>query len=207
MNSTDSSPPADPADPAAVADPRPREADPGSRLVEHRIAGRQVYRGALLDVRHDRVRLPDGKEAPREYVVHGGAVLVVPVLDDGRLLVERQYRYPLARVFLEFPAGKIDPGEDPQTTGRREMIEETGYEVARLSPLGVLHPVISYSTEEIHCYVGEGLRHVGAQLDHGEFLEVETRSLDELLAALDRGEITDSKTVAALLLYARRVRG
>jgi ADP-ribose pyrophosphatase len=160
----------------------------------------------LLDVRRDRVRLPDGGEAVREYVVHGGAVLIVPVLPDGRLVVERQFRYPLARVFLEFPAGKIDPGEDPLETARREMIEETGYAVGRLTPLAVLHPVISYSTEEIRCYVGEELRSVGARLDHGEFLEVETRTLDELLGALDAGEITDAKTVSALLLYARRLR-
>lgn len=186
-------------------DPRPDETQPATRLTEQRVDGRQVYKGALLDVRRDRVRLPDGHEAPREYIVHNGAVLVVPVLDDGRLVVERQYRYPLARVFVEFPAGKVDPGEDPEQTARREMIEETGYSVARLAPLGVIHPVISYSTEEIRLYVGEGLQHVGAQLDHGEFLEVEARSLDELLAMLDAGEITDAKTITALLLYARRL--
>jgi len=191
--------------PAALANPR-TSSDPGRGLDEQRIDGEQMYAGALLDVRRDRVRLPDGHEAVREYVVHGGAVLVVPVLADGRLLVERQFRYPLARVFLEFPAGKIDPGENPLDTARREMIEETGYAVARLTPLGVLHPVISYSTEEIRCYVGEDLRAVGAKLDHGEFLEVEERTLDELLAALDAGEITDAKTVAALLLYARRTK-
>jgi ADP-ribose pyrophosphatase len=141
----------------------------------------------------------------REYIVHPGAVLMVPVLDDGRLLVERQFRYPLDRVFLEFPAGKIDPGEAPEATARRELVEETGYECATLEPLAVLHPVISYSTEAIQCYVARGLRHVGAQLDHGEFLELATPTLDELLAACDRGDITDAKTVAALLLYARRI--
>jgi ADP-ribose pyrophosphatase len=188
-----------------AADPRGAAAAPAGPLDEQRIDGRQVYDGVLLDVRRDRVRLPDGSESAREYVVHGGAVLVVPVLPDGRLVVERQFRYPLARVFLEFPAGKIDPGEDPLTTARREMIEETGFEVGRLTPLAVLHPVISYSTEEIRCYVGEDLREVGARLDHGEFLEVEARALDELLEALERGEITDAKTVSALLLYARRL--
>jgi ADP-ribose pyrophosphatase len=178
---------------------------PPDALRETRLDSSQVYDGALLDVRRDRVRLPDGSESVREYIVHPGAVLMVPVLDDGRLLVERQFRYPLQRVFLEFPAGKIDPGEAPEVTARREMIEETGYEAARLTPLATLHPVISYSTEEIRCYVAEGLRHVGARLDHGEFLEIGVMSVDEMLAALDRGEITDAKTVAALLIYARRL--
>lgn len=181
--------------------------DPGAEpLRETRIDGDAVYDGALLHVRRDRVRLPDGAEALREYVVHPGAVLIVPVHDDGRLLVERQFRYPLQRVFVEFPAGKIDPGETPEETAARELIEETGYAAGRLVPLCVLHPVISYSTEAIQCFVADRLRHVGARLDHGEFLEIDTMGLDALLAALDRGEITDAKTVAALLLYARRCR-
>jgi len=149
-----------------------------THLRETRIDGAAVFDGALLHVRRDRVRLPDGGEATREYVVHPGAVLIVPVLDDGRLVVERQFRYPLDRVFLEFPAGKVDPGEATEATARRELIEETGYEATTLRPLAVLHPVISYSTETIHCYVAEGLRHVGARLDHGEFLELCTPTLD-----------------------------
>ena len=185
-------------------DPRPSAPDAvPTRFAETRIDGRPVYQGALLDVRRDRVRLPDGGEGVREYVVHPGAVLVVPVLDDGRLLVERQFRYPLQRVFLEFPAGKIDPGEAPEDTARREMVEETGYAVERLVPLAVLHPVISYSTEAIRCYVGEGLRAVGAALDAGEYLEVEAMSVDALCEALDRGEISDAKTMTALLMYVR----
>ena len=185
-------------------DPRPpAPAAVPPRFAETRIDGRPVYQGALLDVRRDRVQLPDGGEGVREYVVHPGAVLVVPVLDDGRLIVERQFRYPLQRVFLEFPAGKIDPGEAPEDTARREMIEETGYAVERLVPLAVLHPVISYSTEAIRCYVGEGLRAVGAALDAGEYLEVEAMSVDALCEALDRGEISDAKTMTALLMYVR----
>jgi len=133
-------------------------------------------------------------------------VLIVPVLRDGRLVVERQYRYPVGRVLIEFPAGKLDPGEAELATAQRELAEEAGLAAARWTPLGRIHSVVGYSNEAIDFYVAEELTHVGAKLDAGEFLEICTMSLDEMLAALDRGEITDAKTVAALLLYARRAR-
>jgi ADP-ribose pyrophosphatase len=173
-------------------------------LHEECLDSEQVFHGKLLDVRRDRVRLPDGGTATREYIVHGGAVLALPVRDDGRLVLVRQYRYPLARVFLEFPAGKLDPGEAALASARRELEEEAGYTAARWTRLGVVHPVISYSTEAIELYLAEQLTHVGAKLDPGEFLEVVTMTLDEVLAAVDAGDITDAKSVAAALLYARR---
>ena len=176
-----------------------------AHLIETRVSSETVFDGALLHVRRDIVRLPDGKHATREYVVHPGAVLMVPVLPDGRLVVVRQYRYPLDRVFVEFPAGKLDADEGALATAQRELKEETGYRAATWDWLGVIHPVIGYSNESIEFYVAEELTHVGAQLDDGEFLDVVTMSVDELLGALDRGEITDGKTVAALLLYARRL--
>jgi ADP-ribose pyrophosphatase len=173
-------------------------------LIETKIASEQVFDGKLLHVRRDTVRLPDGGVATREFVVHPGAVLIVPVLPDGRLVVERQYRYPVGQVFIEFPAGKLDPGEAELATAQRELAEEAGYAATRWTPLGRIHSVVGYSDEAIDFYVAEELTHVGAKLDAGEFLEIFTMSLDEMLAALDRGEITDAKTVAALLLYARR---
>jgi len=150
------------------------------------------------------VRLPNGREATREYVVHPGAVLIVPILPDGRLVLERQFRYPIGRVMLEFPAGKIDPQETPLATARRELAEETGYTAQTWNRLGTLHPEIGYSTEAIELYVATELTHVGAQLDDGEFLEVVLMTEDDLLAAFDRGEVTDGKTVAALFAWHRQ---
>jgi len=165
-----------------------------------------VFRGKLLHVRRDRVRLPDGAEATREYIVHPGAVMVIARLPDGKLLLERQFRYPLDRVFIEFPAGKVDAGEDRLAAAKRELTEETGYVAARWSHLATMHPVISYSTEQIDIYLADELTHVGDDLDHGEFIETISVSLDEALGWLDRGEITDAKTMIGLLLLSRRVR-
>lgn len=173
-------------------------------LIETKVSSERVFDGKLLHVRRDTVRLPDGKLATREHIVHPGAVLVVPVLPDGHLVVERQYRYPLDRVFVEFPAGKLDPGETRLDCARRELREEAGYEAATWTPLATIHTLVSYTNETIDLFVAEGLTHVGAALDEGEFVEIVSTSLDDMLSALDRGEITDAKTVAALLLYARR---
>ena len=176
-----------------------------AHLVETKVGSEVVFSGQLLHVRRDTVRLPDGSLATREHIVHPGAVLIVPVLPDGRLVVERQYRYPSDRVFIEFPAGKLDPGEDELATARRELIEEAGYAAAKWTFLGTIHTIVSYTNEKVDLYVAEDLTHVGAKLDEGEFLEVMTMSVDQMLAALDRGEITDAKSVVALLLYARRL--
>ena len=184
-------------------DPRPAPPEPDDALTEQRLSGNQVFSGALLDVRCDRVRLPDGHETVREYVVHPGAVLIVPVRDDGRLIVVRQFRYPHNRAFVEFPAGKLDPGETALATGIRELTEETGYAAAIWTRLGVIHPVIAYSTEAIELFMASGLSHVGAKLDHGEFLEVFDAGEAALYDAIDEGRVTDAKTVAALALYSR----
>ena len=183
---------------------REQAAGGDAHLVETGLASDVVFKGRLLEVRSDRIALPDRREATREYIVHPGAVLVVPILPDGRLVLERQYRYPVRRVMLEFPAGKIDPGETPLATARRELVEEVGYEAAQWTPLGRIHPEVGYSTEFIDLFVATGLTHVGARLDDGEFLDVVTMTEDELCAAFDRGDLTDGKTIAALFAWQRR---
>ena len=175
-----------------------------AQLRETMVASDAVFDGVLLHVRRDTVRLPDGTLAQREFVVHPGAALVVPVLHDGSLVAVRQFRYPVGQVFLEFPAGKIDPPESAVATARRELTEEAGYEAATFTPLGRVHSVVGYSNEAIDFYIAEDLTFVGARPDVGEFVETVTMSVAAMLEALDRGEITDAKTVAALLLYARR---
>ncbi len=171
-----------------------------AHLLESQIEGAQVYQGKLLDVRCDRVRLPDGHESTREYVVHQGAAVVIPILENGELVFERQYRYPLGKVMLELPAGKIDPGEEILETARRELLEETGYGAREWRYLGVTHPCVGYSNERIEIFLAQGLVKESQQnLDHGEFLDVLTLSLDEALLAVRKGEITDGKTITCLL--------
>jgi ADP-ribose pyrophosphatase len=170
-----------------------------AHLRETTIASEQVFRGRLLDVRCDTVQLPDGGTATREYVVHPGAVMVVPILDDGRLVIERQYRHPLQRVMLEFPAGKIDAGEPGIACAVRELAEETGYRAREWAHAGVLHNAIAYSSEGIQIWFARGLTLGDRGLDEGEFLDVSTATLDELLQLAQLGELTDAKTLIALL--------
>lgn len=179
-----------------------------THLHEEKLESEQVFKGVLLDVRKDRVRLPNGGESVREYVVHPGAVVIIPVLDGGRLLFENQYRYPLQRDFLELPAGKIDPGEGIEATARRELLEETGYEAAEWRHLGVMHPCIGYSDERIEIFLARGLQKVAEpSLDHNEFLDVLELSLDEAVAAVRDGRITDAKTITALFWAEKTISG
>ncbi|MQY51147.1 NUDIX hydrolase [Rhodocyclus tenuis] len=168
-------------------------------LHEEPLASEQVFAGRLLDVRRDRVRLPDGSESVREYVRHPGAVVIVAELPNGELLFERQFRYPLHRVFLELPAGKIDAGEDILATAQRELREETGHVADAWLHLGVMHPCIGYSNERIEIFLARGVRRVGEQqLDAGEFLDVLSLSFAAAVEAVASGEITDAKTITAL---------
>ncbi len=170
-----------------------------AHLREQTVASRRIYLGSFLDVRHDEVRLPDGDLAQREYIVHPGAVMVVPLLDDGRLGVERQWRHPLARVMLEFPAGKLERGEPPLQCAIRELIEETGYRAAEWARAGLLHNAIAYSNEGIEVWFARGLVLGERHLDAGEFLDVTEMSAEQLDGLAQRGELTDAKTLIGLM--------
>ncbi|MES2938525.1 MAG: NUDIX hydrolase [Pseudomonadota bacterium] len=167
-----------------------------SHLVEHTVDSREVFKGGFLRVVRDTVRLPDGGAAQREFIKHPGAVVVVPILDDGRLVMERQYRYPVKQVMVEFPAGKLDIGEDPLACGKRELLEETGYTAREWARAGAMHLAVGYSDEIIHIWFARGLALTRPQLDEGEFVEVISATPDEFLAWCRDGVVTDAKSLA-----------
>ena len=168
-------------------------------LVEIPLASEELLKGHFLHVCRDTVRLPDGSQTPREYVIHPGAVMIVAQLDDGRLVLERQYRYPVQSVMIEFPAGKRDSGETSLACAQRELLEETGYTAREWARAGVLHPVISYSTEFIYIWFARGLSLGERHLDIGEFLDVFTATPAELLSWCNTGQVTDAKTLTGML--------
>jgi ADP-ribose pyrophosphatase len=175
------------------------EPNADAHLRETTLHSDQVYKGHFLDVRRDVVRLPDATSASREYIVHPGAVMVIPLLDDGRLVMERQWRHPLHRAMLEFPAGKLEPGEAPLSCGIRELAEETGYRATEWAHAALIHNAIAYSTEGIEIWFARGLTLGERQLDAGEFLDVVIASQEELEALAGRGELTDAKTLIGLM--------
>jgi len=176
-------------------------------LAETPVSSVSVYDGDLLHVRRDQACLPDGKIAVREYITHPGAVVIIPLLDNGDLVMERQHRYPLHQDFYELPAGKIDGGEDPLLCAQRELLEETGYTAGSWRYIATLHPCIGYSDEKLIYYLAGKLTFTTANLDEGEHLEVLTLSLDNALDWIKTGKITDNKTVCGLFWAEKLLRG
>ena len=172
-------------------------------LIEHMVSSETIAAGGMLTVKRDQVRLPNGNISQREYVMHPGAVVVVPLLPNGNIILEKQFRYPLHQVFIELPAGKIDAGEDILVTGQRELLEETGYSAIQWIKLGHQHPCIGYSNEVIHMYLARGLTAGAHRRDDDEHLEVFEAPFEQCLSMIQNGEITDGKTIVALLFTER----
>jgi ADP-ribose pyrophosphatase len=176
-------------------------------FTETPVSSRVVFDGVLLKVIEDTVQLPDGKHTVREYIRHPGACMMIAFLDERTILMERQYRYPLHRHFIELPAGKMEQGEDPLETAQRELREECGYEAREWRHLATLHPCIGYADEHIELYLARDLTHVGHALDEGEFLQVFQVTIDEALQWVRDGRITEAKAVTGLLWADRIARG
>ncbi len=177
------------------------------RLRETELSSELVYEGVVLKLRRDQARMPDGAQRVREYLMHPGAAAMVPLLPDGRVLVERQFRYPLRDVFVEFPAGKRDPGESPLQTARRELIEETGYAAAEWAHLTRIHPAVGFADESLDIFLCRELTEVGSSLDQDEFVEIELVTLDWLIDELRAGRLSDVKTQIAVFWLEKIVSG
>ena len=176
-------------------------------MSEQQLSSQTVFKGKLLHVKSDNVRLLNGNEATREYILHPGAAMIIAMLDEKTIVLERQYRYPLDRHFIELPAGKIDPGEDPLDTAKRELREECGYIATEWRHLTTLHPGIGYSNERIELYLARGLTQAGNQLDEDEFLEILHVPVSEAMTWIRDGRITEAKAVTGLLWAEKLLRG
>lgn len=169
------------------------------KLTEKTLSTEMKFRGRIINVRHDQIELPDGKRAMREIVEHPGGACIAAMNEKGELLLVEQYRYPFSMEMLEFPAGKLEPSEDPLEAAKRELIEETGYEALEIIPLGLVYPSVGYLSEIIYIYYAPKTRFIGQALDDGEFLNVRTYFYHELLDMANRGKINDAKTLTIIL--------
>ncbi len=173
------------------------EQNPETAVEQHEV----IYRGKIIDLEVDSVRLPSGRAVIREVVKHPGGVVVVPVLEGGKLLIIRQFRYPLKKYILEFPAGKLDSGQSPLDTARRELEEETGFEAASLHHEFSFYTSPGICDEVIHLFMAAGLTQAEQRLEEGEHITVESHTLEECLRMITSGEIADAKTIMGILWY------
>ena len=179
----------------------------GDDYTEHTLDSKTVYRGIMLHVLDDKVRLPDGSTSRREYVRHPGAVMVLAFADDRTLVLERQYRYAIGQHLIELPAGKLEAGEDPLEAAQRELREECGYTAASWRHLNTVHPCVGYADERIEFYLARDLKQVGRSLDEGEFLEVLHVPVADAVSWIAQGRITDVKALMGILWAEKLVRG
>lgn len=172
-------------------------------LTETRIASERIYEGRILNLRRDRVRLPDGREASREVVEHPGAVAILALDDHRNIYLVRQYRYPIERETLEIPAGKLDPGEEPLACARRELAEEVGLAASVWKPLLTFYSTPGFSNEVMHIFLATGLQPHREKADDDEFLEIVRVPLAEAEVMALRGVIQDAKSIAGIMAAAR----
>ena len=169
-------------------------------LTEKPLKSEIVYNGKLLTVYCDKVELPNGKDAGREFIRHPGAVAVVPITPEGNIVLVRQYRYPVGKIMLEVPAGKLDKGEQPDECARRELEEETGYLAHTIKRLSSIYTTPGFTDEIIHLYIAENLTLAKQRLDEDEFLNVEVYTKKQIRNMINEGIINDAKSMVALLL-------
>ena len=182
----------------------PRDNRSEARFREEMSASEKVFSGRLLQVFRDSVILPNGKETTREYIRHPGASVVIPYLGNRRLLLVRQYRYPVSKALLELPAGKIDAGEDPRETISRELEEETGYRARSIRYLNCFHPCVGYSNELLYLYWASDLAKGNLSPDADEIIENVALSMNEVIEMVFSGMISDAKSIIGIL-WADRV--
>ncbi len=173
-------------------------------LKEKTIESEIVFKGRIITVRNDKAVLEDGTVVGRELVVHSGGVCIVPVTEDGEIIMVRQFRYPFGEPLIEIPAGKLETGEDPREAGLRELKEETGAAAKNFEYLGVTYPSVAYLSEKIHMYLATGLEFSKQSLDDDEFLDIMKFKFGDVIKMIETGEIKDGKTMTAVLLAARR---
>ena len=176
-------------------------------LEEKTLSSKQVYKGRFLKVEQDQVQAPDGKIYVREYIMHPGAAMMIPLLENGNVVMVHQYRHAVKQVFLEFPAGKRDHGEETLLTAKRELKEETGYDAKDWKFLTTIHPVIGYSNEHIDLFLARDLTLSDRKLDHGEFLEVVEIKPQELMSYVRDGKVSDVKTQIGAFWLDKILRG
>ena len=168
-------------------------------LTEKKISTEIIYQGRLLDVRKDKVRLPNGKSSTREWINHPGAVCLIPILPDGKIALVKQYRYPVLNHMIELPAGKIDKNESPLECAERELEEEIGYRSNNIKYVTKIHPAVGFANEQMWIYLAEDLEKTTLKLDEDEFLDFFPLRLDKALEMIWNGQITDVKTIIGLL--------
>lgn len=169
------------------------------KLIEHKLSSKEIFKGELLHVFRDEARLPDGSTSVREWIKHPGASAILPVFENGDVMLVRQFRYPASQIFYEVPAGKLDPGERPEATAERELREEAGLECKKFHYIGNYHPCIGYSDEVIHFFTAWDINTFDQEVDDDEFLLRARLPFRQALEMVYEGQITDGKTMVALL--------